>query len=96
MDANVGQRTYAPKPQAFMPAMQDVVASAAQETSREIDLAVRQLVEAGDATAQDILQRRRKDLEKGVDLLIKQETLTAEQFAPLRQAGQSSGIQAVV
>ncbi|PDT74997.1 ATP-dependent zinc metalloprotease FtsH [Bradyrhizobium sp. C9] len=95
MDANVGQRTYAPKPQAFMPAMQDVVASAAQETSREIDLAVRRLVEAGDATAQDVLQRRRKDLEDGVEILIKQETLTAEQFAPLCHTGQSSGIQVV-
>ncbi|PAY10763.1 cell division protein FtsH [Bradyrhizobium sp. UFLA03-84] len=83
MDAGVGQRTYAPKPQAFMPAMQDVVVSAAQETSREIDLAVRQLVEAGEACAQDILRSRRGDLEAGVELLIKQETLTAEQFAPL-------------
>ncbi|WP_050626040.1 ATP-dependent zinc metalloprotease FtsH [Bradyrhizobium viridifuturi] len=83
MDAGVGQRTYAPKPQAFMPAMQDIVVSAAQETSREIDLAVRQLVEVGEACAQDILRSRRSDLEAGVELLIKQETLTAEQFAPL-------------
>jgi cell division protease FtsH len=86
MDANVGQRTYAPKPQAFMPAMQDAVVSAAEATGREIDLAVRQLIEAGDACAREILERRRKELEAGVQLLIEQETLTAEQFAPLRSA----------
>jgi cell division protease FtsH len=86
MDANVGQRTYAPKPQAFMPAMQDAVVSAAEATGREIDLAVRQLIEAGDDCAREVLQRRRKELEEGVQLLIEQETLTAEQFAPLRSA----------
>jgi cell division protease FtsH len=32
MDAKVGQRTYAPKPQSFIPAMQDAVVSAAEET----------------------------------------------------------------
>src|SRR3974390_3929452 len=47
MDATVGQRTYAPRPQAFLPAMQDTVVSAAEATGREIDLAVRDLVEAG-------------------------------------------------
>src|SRR5579864_6498418 len=46
MDEKVGQRTYAPKPQTFIPAMQDAVVSAAEATGREIDLAVRQLVEA--------------------------------------------------
>lgn len=94
MDAGVGQRTYSPKPQAFMPTMQDVVVSAAQETCREIDLAVRQLVEAGEACAQDILRSRRIDLEAGVELLIKQETLTVEQFAPL-SSERSKDIRAV-
>jgi cell division protease FtsH len=95
MDATVGQRTYAPKPQAFLPAMQDAIASAAEATGREIDLAVRQLIEAGDACAREILQRRRKELEDGVELLIEQETLTAEQFAPLRSSGAAGGVQAV-
>jgi cell division protease FtsH len=44
MDTKVGRRTYAPKPQTFIPAMQDAVVSAAEATGREIDLAVRQLV----------------------------------------------------
>ncbi len=84
MDATIGQRTYAARPQAFMPSAQDTVVSAAQATSREIDLAVRDLIEAGRAAAQAILERRRDDLEAGTALLIARETLTAEEFAPLQ------------
>ncbi|WP_442868486.1 ATP-dependent zinc metalloprotease FtsH [Bradyrhizobium sp. CCBAU 51627] len=83
MDETVGQRTYAPKPQAFMAATQDTIVAAAEATGREIDLAVRNLVEEGDRRARDILQRRRVDLDAGVELLIANETITAEQFAPL-------------
>ncbi len=84
MDAKLGQRTYAPRPQTFLPAAQDAVLGAAEATGREIDLSVRQLVEAGEACARDILERRRNDLDAGVNLLLAQETVTAEQFAPLR------------
>ncbi|MBR0725430.1 ATP-dependent zinc metalloprotease FtsH [Bradyrhizobium manausense] len=83
MDETVGQRTYAPKPQAFVAAPQDAIVAAAEATGREIDLAVRNLVEEGDRRARDILQQRRADLEAGVELLIANETVTAEQFAPL-------------
>ncbi|MGE0285473.1 MAG: ATP-dependent zinc metalloprotease FtsH [Bradyrhizobium sp.] len=89
MDAKVGQRTYAPRPQTFLPAMQDVVVSAAEATAREIDLAVRQLVETAEGRAREILEKRRADLEAGVELLIARETLTAEQFAPLRSRDSS-------
>jgi hypothetical protein len=51
MDAKVGQRTYAPKPQGFLPVMQDTMVSAAEATAREIDVAVRDLIEAGNASA---------------------------------------------
>ncbi|MDA9479643.1 cell division protein FtsH [Bradyrhizobium sp. CCBAU 65884] len=82
MDETVGQRTYAPKPQAFL-AAQDAVVSAAEATGREIDLAVRNLIEEGDRRARDVLQRRRADLDAGVEFLIANETVTAEQFTPL-------------
>ena len=85
MDSNVGQRTYAPKPQTFLVTAQDAVVSAADVTGREIDLAVRDLVEAGDVRARAILEGHRADLDKGVGLLIAKETLTADEFAPLRQ-----------
>ncbi|KQT26683.1 cell division protein FtsH [Bradyrhizobium sp. Leaf396] len=83
MDETVGQRTYAPKPQAFLGAAQDKIVGAAEATGREIDLAVRNLIEEGDRRARDILQRRRADLDAGVELLITNETVTSEQFAPL-------------
>jgi cell division protease FtsH len=86
MDTKVGQRTYAPKPQSFIPAAQDARVSAAEETAREIDLAVRALVDAGDVRAREILERRRADLDAGVGLLIANETVTAEQFPALRSA----------
>jgi cell division protease FtsH len=87
MDATVGQRTYAAKPSMFLQATQDAVVSAAADTGREIDLAVRNLVEAGDAAARNILGEHRAELEAGVELLIANESLTAEQFAPLRPKG---------
>jgi len=86
MDATVGQRTYAPRPQTFL-AAQDQLVSAAEATSREIDLAVHDLVEAAAAAAQAILETRRRDLDAGAALLIEKETLTAEDFPSLRQAG---------
>ncbi len=61
------------------------MAGAAETTAREIDLAVRELVEAAVKRAGEILKRRRSDLEAGVTLLIQRETLTAEEFEPLRQ-----------
>ena len=84
MDQKVGQRTYTSRPQNFLPGVQDKVVSAAEATEREIDLAVRDLIEAGDASARSILERRRADLDEGVALLIARETLTSEEFAPLR------------
>jgi cell division protease FtsH len=85
MDATVGQRTYAPRPQPFLAvAAQDQVVSAAQDTAREIDVAVRELVEAADMQARSVLERRRADLEAGAELLIARETLTVDDFPPLR------------
>jgi len=86
MDQKVGQRTYTSRPQNFLPGVQDKVVSAAEATEREIDLAVRDLIEAGDASARSILERRRADLDEGAALLIARETLTSEEFAPLRPA----------
>ena len=91
MDPGVGQRTYAPKPQAFLALPQDTLVSAADMTGREIDLAVRNLIEAGDACARAILEAHRADLERGVELLIAKETLTADEFEPLRPAAIDKG-----
>ena len=83
MDPTIGQRTYAPRPQMFLQAAQDQVVSAAEATGREIDLAVRSLIEDADARARSILEAHRSELEEGVKLLIAKETLTIEDFPPL-------------
>ncbi len=84
MDPTIGQRTYASRPQSFLVGPQDRAISAAEATGREIDLAVRDLIEQADARATSILVAHRSDLETGVDLLMAKETLTVEDFPPLR------------
>ncbi|HLG82104.1 MAG TPA: ATP-dependent zinc metalloprotease FtsH [Bradyrhizobium sp.] len=92
MDPTIGQRTYAPKPQMFLQAAQDQVVSAADATGREIDLAVRSLIEDADTHARAILESHRADLEEGVKLLIAKETLTVEDFPPLAALPSRDGI----
>jgi cell division protease FtsH len=84
MDPTIGQRTYASRPQSFLASPQDRAVSAAEATGREIDLAVRDLIEQADVLATSILVAHRSDLETGVDLLMAKETLTVEDFPPLR------------
>jgi cell division protease FtsH len=93
MDGTVGQRTYAPRPQASFLQAQDQVVSAAEQTGREIDLAVRDLIAEGDAQARSILEGHRQDLEQGVALLIAKETLTADEFAALRPVAEKKQAQ---
>ena len=90
MDAKLGQRTYASRPQPFLAAAQDQLVSAAEDTAREIDLAVRDLIEVAEGRAREILANRRRDLDAGVALLIQKETLTADEFKPLRETAQGS------
>ncbi|HTV65620.1 MAG TPA: ATP-dependent zinc metalloprotease FtsH [Bryocella sp.] len=91
MDPTIGQRTYAPRPQPFLVAAQDGVVSAADATGREIDLAVRDLIEVADRAAREILEKNRSDLVAGARLLMAKETVTAEEFGPLRpQTGQTA------
>jgi cell division protease FtsH len=83
----LGERTYAPRPSPFLVSSQDQVANAAPDTAREIDTAVRDLVADAEKCAGEILRRRRGDLDAGVKLLMERETLTADEFAPLKQGG---------
>jgi len=84
MDEKVGQRTYAPAPQPFvaMPTAEHV--QAAESTTREIDLAVRDLLDKGFTRAREILTARRADLDAGAQLLLKRESLTADDFPAIR------------
>lgn len=54
-----------------------------EATSRELDLAVRALIEETFARARSILEGRRKDLDDGARMLLEKEVITPEDFAPL-------------
>jgi cell division protease FtsH len=53
------------------------------ETNREIDVAVRKLVEDAYEKAKATLTARRKELDEGTALLLKKETITPADFPPL-------------
>ncbi len=57
-----------------------------EATSREVDLTVRKLIDDAYGRATAILKRRSKDLKSGAKLLLEKETLTPDDFAPLRRA----------
>jgi cell division protease FtsH len=59
---------------------------ASEQTRREIDLAVKRIVSTAAERAASILRARRHDLERGVELLLTRETLSPEDFAPLKKA----------
>jgi cell division protease FtsH len=60
-----------------------------EDTAREIDVAVRKLIDEAYDQAQELLSRRRALLEEGAKLLLEKETLTPEDFPALRQPGSS-------
>lgn len=63
-----------------------------EQTAREVDLAVRSLVDEAFQRATALLERRRSELAAGAGLLLERETLTPEDFPPLRpQAGALTG-----
>jgi cell division protease FtsH len=57
-----------------------------EATAREVDLAVRTLIAEAYGRAMAILKRRARDLKAGADLLLATETLTPDDFPPLRRA----------
>ncbi len=82
------QVVYDPQRQSFlgengMPAMRP--RSYSEATAREIDLAIRGLVEAAFERAVGIVTERRADLDRGAALLLEHETLTGAEFPLLRR-----------
>lgn len=62
-----------------------------EDTAREVDLVVRQLVAEAKARAKAILTQRLADLKTGAQLLLDQESLTPDAFPPLRHATSGQG-----
>jgi len=95
MDEKIGQRTYTAIQQPFLGMPTGEHGQAADVTNREIDVAVRDLLEKGFTRAKDILIRRRADLDAGAQLLLKRETITADDFPAIRSTKAVSGPQLV-
>ena len=55
-----------------------------EETAAKIDAAVKQLIDEAYAAAKKILTSRRKDLDAGTKILLEKETITPEDFPPLK------------
>lgn len=56
-----------------------------EQTAREVDVAVRELIDEAYGKASALLERRRADLEAGVAMLLERETITPDDFPALRQ-----------
>lgn len=57
-----------------------------ETTAREVDLPVRQMLDDAYAAAQDLLRSRIADHKAGASLLLEHETITPDDFPPLRRA----------
>ena len=61
-----------------------------EQTAREIDLAVKKLIDDAYIRAKEILSERRGPLDQGARLLLEKETLTPDDFPPLVQRDTST------
>ena len=60
------------------------------QTAREVDLAIRQLIDDNYQRARELLSARRQILEQGVKMLLERETITPDDFPPLLPAPEPS------
>ncbi len=86
MAETLGQRVYEPQRQALLG--DDIIGTRpkdySDETNREIDIAVRRLVDQAYEKAKATLTARRKELDEGTALLLKKETITPADYPPLQ------------
>ena len=89
MSEALGQMTYEQQPEPFLPASPALGRGRdySEETAREIDCAVRLLVERAFERASAILEEHRTKLEAGAHKLLEQETLTGEELSALLSPG---------
>ena len=83
MDATLGQVTYGAESPAYLPVAEHIAPIArnySEETAREIDDAVRDLIDAAFKKALTILTAHRDQLDKTAALLLRKETLTADEL----------------
>jgi cell division protease FtsH len=85
MAQSLGQRIYASQPPNFLAHETSERPNASEETLREIDVSVRDIVNVAYDEARAILEQRKSDLDAGADLLLAKEVLTADDFPAMRR-----------
>jgi cell division protease FtsH len=92
MHPDLGQAVLEPERQSFLgdgaPGLSPRDYSEA--TAREVDLAVRALIDAAYARAKQVLTVRRADLEAGTRLLLERETITPDDFPALKPVAKAA------
>jgi cell division protease FtsH len=81
MGQPLGPVTYESEPNAFLGPMAGTTRLYAEQTAREIDVAVREIVDAAFERARAILTRNRPVLEEGAKALLAKETLADEELS---------------
>jgi cell division protease FtsH len=81
MGQPLGPVTYESEPNAFLGPMAGTTRLYAEQTAREIDVAVREIVDAAFERARAILTRNRPILEEGAKALLAKETLADEELS---------------
>jgi cell division protease FtsH len=86
MDTKLGHVSYEAERQSFLgPAgLMPAERSYSEETAREIDCAVRKIVDAAFDRSVKLLVERRPLLERGAEALLRKETLNEQDLAALR------------
>jgi cell division protease FtsH len=87
MDDKLGNVAYEQERSNFLnvPGMGAQPRDHSEETAREIDCAVRKIVQSAFGRAVDILVQRRLELERGARTLLEKETLTEDDLKPFRE-----------
>ncbi len=93
MDASVGQAVLEPQRSQWLDdgQMRMRPKDYSEATAREVDLAVRSMIDAAYQQAKHVLEGRRSELENGSKLLLEKETLTPADFPPLARS--SGGVE---
>jgi cell division protease FtsH len=87
MVADLGPLAYETEPNGFLAGLpQSSRRLYSEETAREIDVAVHDIVEKAFERAVSILQRERATLERGARMLLEKETLAEQELAELKAA----------
>jgi len=92
MSADLGQMVYDPQRQSYLGESMIGVSQKeySEASAREIDVAIRELIDEAYDGAKKILTSNSKDLETGAKLLLERETITPDDFPPLQPIGEAA------